>query len=170
MAHAGANTNSSQFYMTQKASPWLDGSTVVFGKVVQGFDILAAIDKQGHRTGKPKCSVVIVDCGQLHSASSAFSSGLWGLSATRSNWNENTETMEDRERICKERYHAKQARKQAALVAMKADDEASKEPELLQQPECPQEEPDSAQQPDLQQQPEPELQQEVNSQHQPEED
>ncbi len=65
MANAGPNTNGSQFFVTTVKCPWLDGKHTVFGKVVEGMEVVRKIEAVGSQSGQPKEQVVIVDCGEV---------------------------------------------------------------------------------------------------------
>ncbi len=65
MANAGPNTNGSQFFITFKETPWLDGRHVVFGEVLEGEDVVRELEKIGTGSGSTKKKAVIVDSGEL---------------------------------------------------------------------------------------------------------
>lgn len=66
MANAGPDTQGSQFFITTVTTSWLDGKHVVFGKVLEGMDVVKTIEAVGSPSGKTSAEVKIAQSGQLY--------------------------------------------------------------------------------------------------------
>merc|ERR1712156_1099762 len=65
MANAGPGTNGSQFFITTVKTPWLDNRHVVFGEVLENYDLVKEIEGHGSRSGTPDAKITIADSGEI---------------------------------------------------------------------------------------------------------
>ncbi|KAG8525520.1 Peptidyl-prolyl cis-trans isomerase B [Bacidia gigantensis] len=66
MANSGKDTNGSQFFITTAITNWLDGKHVVFGEVIEGYEIVEKVENVDKLPGdKPERTIKIVKSGEL---------------------------------------------------------------------------------------------------------
>lgn len=65
MANSGKNSNGSQFFITTEATSFLDSKHVVFGRVIEGMEVVRMIERNGSSSGKTSAPIKIENCGQL---------------------------------------------------------------------------------------------------------
>jgi len=65
MANSGPNTNGSQFFISTIKAEWLNGKNVIFGKVLEGVDVVKRMEVMGSHDGRTRTVIKISDSGQL---------------------------------------------------------------------------------------------------------
>ena len=65
MANSGPGTNGSQFFLCTVKTAWLDGRHVVFGKVIEGMDVVRDVEAVGSQGGSTSAEVTVADSGEL---------------------------------------------------------------------------------------------------------
>ena len=66
MANSGKDTNGSQFFITTVITSWLDGKHVVFGEVLEGYDVVDKIENCPKGSGdKPAKTMKIAKAGEI---------------------------------------------------------------------------------------------------------
>merc|ERR1712137_626513 len=65
MANSGPNTNGSQFFLCTAQTAWLDGKHVVFGSVIEGMDVVKAVEGVGSSEGATSKKVMVSKSGEI---------------------------------------------------------------------------------------------------------
>lgn len=78
MVSVGVHTNGSQFYIDLAAAPHLNGRCMVFGRIVEGDNVLKEIEKVFTVRGAPVRDIVISECGYIEGESHAVNEKVNG--------------------------------------------------------------------------------------------
>lgn len=119
MANAGANTNGSQFFITQKETEWLNGKHTIFGEVVEGQEVVKNISEvKTNVNDKPEADVVINKINIIRKGEAAKQ--FDAVKIFTDYMNKITREKEEKEKIVK-------AQKEQFLTEIKQQKEQAKE-------------------------------------------
>lgn len=65
MANRGPDTNGTSFFITTNETEWLDNKHVVFGRLIEGYNVVQKIESYGSKDGVPTREIYIKNCGEL---------------------------------------------------------------------------------------------------------
>jgi cyclophilin family peptidyl-prolyl cis-trans isomerase len=81
MCSNGPHTNGSQYFITLKEIPFLDGKKVAFGRVIVGLEVLTMLNNASTRPGtgnqRPLDPIVVAECGVINMPKEAPPASGW---------------------------------------------------------------------------------------------
>ena len=68
MANRGPNTGGSQFFLTEVATPWLDGKHAIFGEITEGLDVIRAAAREPQGAGNRPHKDIVMESVRIYRA------------------------------------------------------------------------------------------------------